>query len=251
MRVALAVRLWYHQSMKICTVDGCDKKHNAKGWCVKHYHRFLKHGDPTVGGFTPRLTACSVSDCERGGKIVLGFCTHHHHLATVHGDVHKTPSRRTVTRSATLADRIQAGTPQGLPEDACWEWEHYRDKKNYGFFKFRGKAYLAHRAAYTVSIDQELSSDIVVRHKCDNPPCVNPSHLEHGTQADNVQDAMTRGRHVRGASVSSSKLTEASVRRIREQYAEGVPVSTLAAEYGVVAYTIRRVIHRQTWAHLE
>lgn len=32
----------------------------------------------------------------------------------------------------------------------------------------------------------------LIRHKCDNPPCVNPEHLEVGTQADNVDDMVTR-----------------------------------------------------------
>jgi hypothetical protein len=35
----------------------------------------------------------------------------------------------------------------------------------------------------------------VVRHKCDNPPCFRFDHLEVGTQADNVADAVARGRN--------------------------------------------------------
>lgn len=38
----------------------------------------------------------------------------------------------------------------------------------------------------------------VVRHKCDNPPCINIEHLETGTPADNTQDMMDRGRHYTG-----------------------------------------------------
>jgi len=32
--------------MRKCTVEGCDSKHYAKGYCVKHYMRFKKYGDP-------------------------------------------------------------------------------------------------------------------------------------------------------------------------------------------------------------
>lgn len=33
-----------------------------------------------------------------------------------------------------------------------------------------------------------------VRHGCDNPACINPEHLNIGTQADNMRDASVRGR---------------------------------------------------------
>ena len=29
-----------------CEVEGCDKKHHAGGYCVRHYCRFKRHGDP-------------------------------------------------------------------------------------------------------------------------------------------------------------------------------------------------------------
>lgn len=33
---------------KECSVDGCKRKHSAKGYCKKHYERFRRHGDPMV-----------------------------------------------------------------------------------------------------------------------------------------------------------------------------------------------------------
>ena len=32
--------------MKTCSVDGCENKYWAKGYCVKHYKRYKNHGDP-------------------------------------------------------------------------------------------------------------------------------------------------------------------------------------------------------------
>ncbi len=32
--------------MKICSINGCNKKHNSRGFCKMHYQRFLTHGDP-------------------------------------------------------------------------------------------------------------------------------------------------------------------------------------------------------------
>lgn len=34
--------------MKICCVDGCGAAHLALGYCVKHYTRFRKYGDPNT-----------------------------------------------------------------------------------------------------------------------------------------------------------------------------------------------------------
>ena len=34
-----------------CTIDGCDRVHSGRGYCLKHYKRFVKYGDP-FGGST-------------------------------------------------------------------------------------------------------------------------------------------------------------------------------------------------------
>lgn len=31
---------------KLCTVEGCMKKHKSRGWCQLHYQRWQAHGDP-------------------------------------------------------------------------------------------------------------------------------------------------------------------------------------------------------------
>lgn len=33
--------------MKVCSVEGCEKQHKAKGYCRLHHGRWLLHGDPT------------------------------------------------------------------------------------------------------------------------------------------------------------------------------------------------------------
>ncbi len=56
-------------------------------------------------------------------------------------------------------------------------------------------------------------------HKCDNPPCVNPSHLFIGTQKDNVRDAISKNRPVisyGGERNPQAKLTEQQVLEIKK-----------------------------------
>jgi hypothetical protein len=43
-------------------------------------------------------------------------------------------------------------------------------------------------------INGPKSEDLIYRHKCDNPMCINPDHLEWGTTADNSRDSIERGR---------------------------------------------------------
>ena len=32
--------------MKLCSIEGCGRPHQARGWCNKHYRRWLNHDDP-------------------------------------------------------------------------------------------------------------------------------------------------------------------------------------------------------------
>lgn len=78
----------------------------------------------------------------------------------------------------------------------CIEWTKYRLPFGYGQTTHRGKVRLAHRVAYIEAHGLELDdiSGMVVMHRCDNPGCVNPDHLELGTRADNNRDMAAKGR---------------------------------------------------------
>lgn len=89
----------------------------------------------------------------------------------------------------------------------------------------------------------------VVRHKCDNPRCINPEHLEGGTQQDNVNDTVSRGRHnygvTKGEDHTSTKLTYKDVQDIRRTYVKGsrlYGLPALAKKYGVGTSQLHRII---------
>ncbi len=85
--------------------------------------------------------------------------------------------------------------------DACWPWTGMLSK-GYGRFGTRHAVrFLAHRVAYEIAngpivghVFMDPEKEKIVMHTCDNPPCCNPKHLRLGTDADNIHDAMSKGR---------------------------------------------------------
>jgi len=91
-------------------------------------------------------------------------------------------------------DDVDMDTP-----DHCWPWMIGKDQAGYGHLMIRGKHEIAHRVAYEIA-NGPIPPGLEVMHKCDNPPCCNPSHLAVGTRADNARDAQTKGRVPHGDS---------------------------------------------------
>lgn len=137
----------------------------------------------------------------------------------------------------------------------CWAWTGMRHRQGYGWIRSApavgGRMKLAHRLSWELFRGQ-IPRGMNVLHRCDNPPCVRPSHLFLGTQADNVTDMETkgRGRKAHGASHPSAKLTPEKVAEIRLRVAAGESKRSLSMEYGVARHTILSVVLRRIWAHV-
>ena len=74
-------------------------------------------------------------------------------------------------------------------DDSCWMWTAAKLVNfGYGAFGVRGSVVeRAHRMSYYL-VKGDIPKGLHVLHKCDNPPCCNPSHLFLGTDQDNVDD---------------------------------------------------------------
>lgn len=97
------------------------------------------------------------------------------------------PFFASVQAIAEFWSRVNVGSP-----DECWTWKSHRWPNGYGLFRIDGRSVGAHRASFFFA--NGYVPDIC-RHRCDNPPCVNPLHLLDGDQSANVRDAVERGRH--------------------------------------------------------
>jgi hypothetical protein len=131
--------------------------------------------------------------------------------------------------------KINKNGPNG-----CWEWTGVRDNRNYGTLYRLGKFWFAHR--YSWFIHNGEFTQPVIRHKCDNPSCANPAHLEEGTMADNVRDRDSRGR------TGSRPLHNPSSRKLTDDQARAIKQATgsldkVAAEFNTsrgIVWDIRR-----------
>lgn len=85
--------------------------------------------------------------------------------------------------------------------------------------------------------------------RCDNPPCVNPKHLWAGTQTDNMQDMVAKGRmsNMVGENNPKAKLNKDRVSKIRELLSRKVPHKYIAKHFNVCKGTIDLISRKVSW----
>lgn len=134
---------------------------------------------------------------------------------------------------------------------SCWEWTANKPDGRYGHFSFEEKSVKAHRWIYE-AINGPIPDGLIVRHKCDNPACVKPTHLVIGTFADNTRDKLDRGRGPdrRGEKHPLARLTEPQVIEIRRLSSLGHTQAELAERFGVRRGQIGKIIQRINWRHV-
>lgn len=165
---------------------------------------------------------------------------------------------RPVVTEESFWDRVSKGL-----DGECWKWtgpvsHSKRGGMAYGRIDaFGEKGVYVHRVAYWLThpgvIPLRKDGDLLVRHKCDNPLCCNPMHLELGTHQDNMTDMVERGRkRYRGSTETPrAKLSIEAVRSIRALHAGKRPYADLMAQFGVSKATITGVISKRHYADVD
>jgi hypothetical protein len=83
-----------------------------------------------------------------------------------------------------------------INDSNCWICDNYKPFSEFGYYRIRvnGKKELLHRVVYE-NYKNKIGEGLIVRHKCDNPYCINPEHLEEGSYYDNFNDMIERKRN--------------------------------------------------------
>lgn len=133
----------------------------------------------------------------------------------------------------------------------CIMWEGYTTPKGYGRRTVKGRPVLAHRHAWFLA-NGPIPDGLCVLHRCDNPGCINVDHLFLGTNQDNVDDKMSKGRHrsPTGSEVYNAKLTEDHVHWMRMAAGMGRTGASIARQLGVSRATACRAINGTRWCHV-
>ena len=147
--------------------------------------------------------------------------THSHITSTI-------PSTRYEQAMARIEEKLRERSVE-MP-NGCIEWVGGRSTRGYGYVSVLGKSMKTHRAAWQIA-NGPIPEGLLICHKCDNPPCINPDHLFLGTYTDNNRDKAQKGRHV-------------SYWRLKTECAKGHPYNKENTYVDPKGYRACRTCHR-------
>lgn len=134
--------------MRVCSIDECGEMYYAKSYCVTHYRRWRRWGDPHKVGETP------------------------------YGDWSNANPER---RRKRLLKKVEIDAATG-----CWTWTGSKTLQGYGQMRVDGKRLYTHRISYELHVGP-IPEGLDLDHLCRNRACCNPAHLEPVTHLVNVR----------------------------------------------------------------
>jgi DNA-binding transcriptional regulator YiaG len=169
-----------------CLILTCDHPAAKRGWCIRHYKRWQRHGDPEAGqALREPGRTCKAKDCEEPAKR-LGWCFRHYHRHLGGKDPDE-PTWHDKTLTERFWEKVDKNgpAPAWRPElGPCWVWVRGKTGAGYGTFGIGGgEIELAHRWSYMTEVGP-IPEGTELDHLCRNRACVRPDHLDpvsHGT----------------------------------------------------------------------
>ncbi len=134
------------------------------------------------------------------------------------------PQRKEVTVDSLLSRCLC------ILETGCIEWQG-AIASGYGRVSIGGKKPLVHRVMYQLLYPEVDITDLQVCHKCDNPKCIRPEHLFHGTRSENMLDCSRKGRLFVNRAIDP-KFDPQLVEPIKQMLSQGMSKRAVARELG-------------------
>lgn len=135
-------------------------------------------------------------------------------------------------------------------KDNCWLWTGSQTGKNGPYykpsFKIKDTNYVAYRVMWRFAYKED-PGEMQVCHECDNPLCVNPSHLWLGTISDNMLDSYVKGRKISSNRREIQDHQVPIIRRLRDQ---GLTYQKIADKFNVSKSTVYLICTGQRYANL-
>lgn len=180
--------------MRKCSFKGCNNKHKARGLCKNHYQQ-QRLGKPLTKikkrNKPGTYTQCTWKDCKRPhrGK---GLCHTHYEQKYRYKipliEINSTQRKKNMSFEETVLWCLNNTTWN----DDCIEWNKSCNSNGYASVSFKGKIHTLGRLILEYFNGKPLGR--IMMHSCDNPKCINPAHLKWGTQKENIQDMVKKGR---------------------------------------------------------
>jgi len=140
-------------------------------------------------------------------------------------------------------------------DNECWYWPFGKTGNRYGAVvtpKPHRKQLKAHKLAFKIRYGHWPKPCGL--HKCDNHPCFNPRHIFEGTNKDNTEDMIRKGRQAPpryGVANNLAKVNPEIVKMIRQEYsAGGITQHKLGEKYGISQNAVHAMIARKSWANV-
>lgn len=195
---------------RTCTIDGCDKKHRARGLCSTHYNVATYGARRHEHAIICAHCAKSHVTTRSNGKYCSAECS----LAALAPgrDAAKAARRAALAprapadRRGTLRRAVEEGDRSAVitaieansmvDEAGCWVWQRRVDRHGYPAARLGDRDYMVHRLSLEAHIGKPLGSQ-PAHHTCANHRCVNPEHLQPVTHRDNSAEMLARTYMVR------------------------------------------------------
>lgn len=188
-------------AQRTCTVEGCGRKHVAKGYCGSHYNQILcpdRH---------PRLQLVC-EECKQAyttSRTNGRFCSLDCRDARSRRARALAESQRPRPKVASPRTRLRVAVEDGHPLDVlatirlectvgptgCWDWSRRVSRDGYPQVMLGGRTYQVHRLSLEAHLGTSLGTQ-PAHHICANTKCVNPEHLQPVSHRENAAEMMAR-----------------------------------------------------------